>query len=291
MLLSFVLVVTGFAMQFFMISFFPGCVPIVLGNLFLIVKGYDNRVKTGKFKPSATWEKVDKSKFMEVEKLHQAMKRWDRSMLDISNGLGGISLAVIAAGIGHVFLVAETWLENSLFIISYDAALLLIPHWVTGIRSILTKPNLLLKTQSFKTLLDDRNRPWLAGHETDYYMLMDGDAAKIPDDVKIRINVKHQHKDFLGLYGQIVTNDVNGTAYPYFYVVLVARQGFGLENVFRTYTPPNKVTKEFKTEKDVEILVIRQATTRTSGYHTNNKQMLAILKAGVMLADQVAVKK
>jgi len=288
--LSFFLILAGFVMQYAMLSFLPGAVPILFGNLLLIVKGYDNRVNTGKFEPSAVWEKVDKSKFFEVERLHRDMKRWDRSLLDISNGLGFFSLIVILAIIGIVFFRGAMKFDDTLLIISYDTALLLLPHWITGIRSTLTKPNLMLKIKSFKSLLKETNRPWLGGHDVDYYMLLAGDEAKIPDDVKIRINVANQHKDFLGLYGQVVTNDVNGTSYPYFYVVLVAKKGFGLQSVFQSYIPPKKMTKEFKIEDDVEVFVIRQTTSKTSGYHTKNKKMLAILKAGVALADQAAIK-
>jgi hypothetical protein len=219
------------------------------------------------------------------------MKRWDRSLLDISNGLGFFSLAVISALIGIIFFRGAMTFDDTLTILSYDAALLLLPHWITGIRSTLTKPNLMLKISGFKTLLKEANRPWLAGYDVGYYMLLAGEESKIPDDVKIRVNIKNQHKDFLGLYGQIVTNEVNGTAYPYFYVVLVAKKGFGLAEVFQTYMPPKKITKEFKVEDDVEVLVIRQTTTKTSGYHTKNKKMISILKSGVALAEQVAVKQ
>ncbi len=289
--LSFLLILTGFGLQYAMTSFFAGALPILLANLLLIVRGYDNRVKSGKFKPSATWEKVDKSKFFEVERLHRDMKRWDRSLLDISNGLGFFSLVVISALIGIVFFRGAMKFDDTLTILSYDAALLLLPHWITGIRSTLTKPNLMLKISGFKTLLKETNRPWLAGYDVDYYMLLAGGESKIPDDVKIRINIKNQHRDFLGLYGQIVTNEVNGTAYPYFYVVLVAKKGFGLAEVFQTYLPPKKITKEFKVEDDVEVLVIRQTTSKTSGYHTKNKKMISILKSGIALADQVAIKQ
>lgn len=290
MALSFCLILAGFVLQYAVTSFLPGAVLILMGNLFLIVKGYDNRINTGKFEPSAVWEKVDKSKFFEVERLHRDMKRWDRSMLDITNGLGLFVLIVIGAVFGVIYLYGTMKLDNTFLIISYDAGLLLLPHWITGIRSTLTKPRLILKINAFKTLLEQTNRPWLAGHTVDYYMMMTGGETKIPDDVKIRISVKNQHKDFMGLYGQVVTNEVNGTAYPYFYVVLVARKGFGLEDVFKTYSPPRKTTVEFNVEDDVEVLVLRQTTSKTSGYHTKNKKMNQILRAGVELADQVAVK-
>jgi hypothetical protein len=73
-------------------------------------------------------------------------------------------------------------------------------------------------------------------------------------------------------------------------VVLVAKKGFGLEDAFKNFIPPAKITKEFKIEGDVEVFVIRQATTKTSGYHTRDKQMGSILAAGINLAENYARK-
>lgn len=286
--LSFGLILSGLIIQFLMEALLPGVLFILAGNLLLIVIGYDNRVSTGKFDPGTAWEKVNKTKFYEIERLHRAMAKWDRSALDITNKLGFITLVLILAVIAVIYLWGDATADRTLIIIAWDAGLLLLPHWLTGIRSILTKPNLLLKIDKFKTLLDEQKHPWLADYEVDYYMMLAGGDAGIPDDVKIRVNIKNQHENFLGLYGQIVTNEVNGKSYPYFYVVLVARSGFGLEETFQSFSPPRKMTKELKTENDVEVLVIRQTTTKTSGYHTSSKRMSLILKTGVELAAKVA---
>jgi hypothetical protein len=88
----------------------------------------------------------------------------------------------------------------------------------------------------------------------------------------------------------MVTHEVNGTSYPYFYVVLVAKKSFGLGDAFNKFIPPAKIIKEFKIEGDVEILVIRQATTKTSGDHTGDKQMGDILAAGINLAENYTRK-
>ena len=71
---------------------------------------------------------------------------------------------------------------------------------------------------------------------------------------------------------------------------MVAKKDFGLKNFYKTYATPKKIIKEFKIEGDVEVFVIRQKTTKTSGYHTGDRKMEAILRAGVKLAEQVAVK-
>jgi hypothetical protein len=44
---------------------------------------------------------------------------------------------------------------------------------------------------------------------------------------------------------------------------------------------------EFRQEGEVEVLVVRQTTTRTSGYHTVNRAARALMAAGLRLAEQV----
>jgi hypothetical protein len=291
MVISFLLILSGMAVQAVMTAFFPGCAFVLLGSLLLVVRGYDNRVQVGKFAPDASWEKVDRSKFLEVERLHRDMRRWDRSLLDITNKLGFFVFAVMAAVIGISVMQGMETRTPVIVIISGDAALLLFPHWFTGIRSILTQPLLILKIETFQKVLKPENRPWLAGVDVGYFMLMKGGEAKIPGDVKIRLGVKNQPRDFLGLYGQVVANTVNGNSYPYFYVVLVARKGFGLSKIHDAFSPPKNITKEFKVENDVEVLVIRQTTTRTSGYHTKEKQTATILAVGLDLARRAVEMK
>jgi hypothetical protein len=117
-------------------------------------------------------------------------------------------------------------------------------------------------------------------------MLLKGKETKVPIDVKFCVKIQNQHPDFLGLYGQIVIN----VGYPYFYVVLVTREGYGLQEMCESYTPPDNITKEYKVEEDVEVLVIRQTTTKTSGYQTGNTKIREIFLEGLKLAGKVAVK-
>ena len=52
MALAFTLVVVGLALQLWMESFAAGVVPLALGNLLLLVTGYDNRVDFTKTQPT-----------------------------------------------------------------------------------------------------------------------------------------------------------------------------------------------------------------------------------------------
>ncbi len=92
----------------------------------------------------------------------------------------------------------------------------------------------------------------------------------------------------MGLYAQIALNNVQGTDYPYFYVVLVAKDGSNLLSpYFNKLAIPDGIIKEMKKENDVEIIVIRQETTKNSGYYTNAKAIARIFDTGIIAARKI----
>ena len=290
MLISFGCIFSGFALQFVFPSlWFLGIMPFLfIGTLFLAVRGYDNRVKFGKYSANDAWEQVDQQKIREVEDLVEKMRKWDRSMLDISNTLGKFVFVVLVLLLLALYILSPGTMGK---VLAADAAILLFPHWFTGKREILTQPRLLLKIQLMDELLQQENvKERLHNATLDYFLLLKGQQTKVPEDVKFRIEFPNQHPEFLGCYGQIVTNSVQSKVYPYFYVVMVAKKNYGLKQAFDAYVPSRKIVKEYKEEGDVEVLVIRQKTTRTSGYHTNHRAMRHILLEGVNVAEQAAVK-
>ncbi|MCB0288657.1 MAG: hypothetical protein KDH97_00210, partial [Calditrichaeota bacterium] len=130
--------------------------------------------------------------------------------------------------------------------------------------------------------------PSLKDHRVELLMLLKGKDQQLPDDIKFKVDIRDRDKDFLGLYGQVVLNLVQGKAYPYFYMVLVAKDGYGLKKHFQNYRPPVNVTKELKRQDKVEVLVIRQTTSRTSGYHTSEATMVMLFQEGLQLAEKAA---
>jgi hypothetical protein len=272
-----------------LLTVLPGAVLIFIGNLFLLVRGFDNRIKLGKFSADAGWEQVADDKLREIEELVKRMRKWDRSFLDVSNTRGKFPFVAMLIGIWIASVYAVDENDLLVLILTVDIGVLLLPHWVTGLRGIMTQPNLLLKTKLIRKLLKDIGG-LIAQHQVEFFMLLKGQEAKLPDDVKFRIKIQGQHPDFLGFYSQVVTNTVSSKTYPYFYVVLVARQGFGLSQSFDRYTPSRGIVKEYKEEGDVEVFVIRQHTTRTSGYHTKYKTVRRIFLEGLEVAEKAAVK-
>jgi hypothetical protein len=186
-----------------------------------------------------------------------------------------------------VTIAAAVFTRGPLQILIINAMVLLLPHWLTGSRSILVQPKLMVRVNTIRDVLD-LSAAQLADHQVNLLMLLSGSTTKIPDDTKLKIDIKDRHPDFLGLYGQVVLNEVQGRSYPYFYAVLVARRGFGLDDARKAYQPPSNVTTEFKLQDEVEVLVIRQTTTRKSGYHTELEDAVKILHDAVDVAERAA---
>ena len=289
MALSFALIIAGCVLQYLGGTVVPGVVLLALGNLLLLVRGYDNRVTAGKYDPATTWQRVEYAKVLELDALSRKMRAWDRSALDITNPLGALVLIAVLGVLGAALWLSASVLDSPLQIAVIDAAVLVLPHYVTGIRSILTKPNLMIKITFIEKLFEVM-KPALAPDAQEFFMLLKDAGVKLPDDVKFRVPIAGQQADFLGLYGQIVTNTVQGTSYPYFYTVLVAKKGYGLERACQRYKPPENITNEFKQQGDVEVFVIRQTTTQTSGYCTTPADGARILGEALKLAAWSAVK-
>lgn len=292
-MISLGLIGLGFLLQ---ILIYPAIWPVIFvfaGNLFLLVKGYDNRVEFGKFIPDSNWEKCDETKLIELERFHQKMEAWDRSALDITNPLG-LTVLIVIIVVLIIFAVVDKILQIHIFpVIVANTVALLLPHWITGTRNILHKPKLMLKIQAVRKLIDSfRSQLKENGHEIDYYLLLEGAQTRVPADCKFRVNIKGQHPDFLGFYGQVVLNTVKGNHYTYFYVVLVAKEGYGLQKAHKDYVQPfpkPKIIEEYTRQTDVEVFVLRQDTTASgSGYYTNEKAIRAIFQEGLRLAEKYA---
>ena len=283
---SFALMAAGLVGQIVTATVLPGILLLALGSLLLLVRGYDNRVDPKTYDPAAEWERVEMQRLADLRKLHHEMRRWDTSALDVTNKLGAPLFILIAAALG-----VTAWLSRGpLQILVIDAMVLLLPHWLTGIRSILVLPNLMVRVNMVDDVVQHFARK-LADHKVHLLMLLRGAGTKIPDDVKLKVDIKGHHDDFLGMYVQVVVNEVQGSSYPYLYVVLVARRDYGLVAAHKTYSAPPDVTTEFNIQDKVEVLVIRQTTTDKSGYHTGLDEALRILGEGLDLAERVAVRK
>jgi hypothetical protein len=112
--------------------------------------------------------------------------------------------------------------------------------------------------------------------------------GSFPNDMRILFRFNDAPDTFVGLQAQISINAVKSTMYPYFYTVIIARPQFNLFDKFESLgVALEGITIETKRSNDVDVIVLRQTTTKTSGYHTNNEVQQYILSRSIELVKRI----
>ncbi len=258
--------------------------PLLLaGNVFLLVQGYNLR-PSHRMHVEGDWEKTTRDRFREACHLEDKVKSWDQTFADLTCGLGAFMLLLIAGGVALVFfmLAASERTEFWAPVFLADAAVLLIPHWITGTRRGWRPTELIQQVKSLEAALAAIEPFEVPPCQIQPMFQLAGKGAnRTPVAARVFIRFPDGPEDFLGIQFQVSLNDVQGTKYPYLYAVIIAKQSFGLlryhasEIADRT----SDLTVETSTEDDVEVIVIRQHTTKTSGYHTDAADVRKIARA------------
>lgn len=257
----------------------------------MLVKGYDSRARLKKYQPDANWTDVDMAKIDQIEELRKRNKDWDKDAIDISNFQGCMMFLVVAIAV-VALTVLTMLLTNDIYvtlIIPMDAFILFVPMWFTGMRFVLTQPNLAVKIKVLKLVEDYFNKLKTEGEVFVPAMMLtkDDKGNAVPTDVRFTIRFAQPPPGLYGLQAQININLVQGNSYPYFYCVIAARPGFGLGRYQATELQTKQVIIEYQEDANAEVLVIRQFTTKTSGYHTKDRTCWEILWIAVQLARRV----
>ena len=195
-----------------------------------------------------------------------------------------------------------------------DTLVFALPLWFTGTRRVLKNDQLIIKVEE---LLHIRKtfEEVLAQNGDQFIPMMETRAAKvgegeIPTDVQLKVRFKDMPKTYYGLQSQVNINDVQGRSYPYFYCVLVAEKTVNLwrfweeeqsarrsprperkrSGFFGSLTlkaPKERILIKHQRQRDVEVLVIRQQTTKTSGYNVSRGMASMIFRKAYELGRKI----
>jgi hypothetical protein len=279
------LIGVGFAIQLLVATQTPGpliaiTAPLLfVGNLFLLVRGYN--LKPSQSLYGGDWEKTTRDRFQEIRKLENQVKRWDQTFADLTCVPGVLCLIGVAGAVAAIWYFLQA-ADGTRFwgpVFLADAMVLLLPHWVTGTRRGWRPTELVQQVESLETavgVLDGFDDPpcqiqpmlQLAGCE----------ANRTPMAARVFVRFPDGPEELLGLQFQVALNDVQGTKYPYLYAVVIAKKSFGLlrEHLAAIRKLAPGLTVEPSKEQDVEVVVIRRPTTKTSGYHTEARMIRRI---------------
>ncbi len=279
------LLVAGFILQLYYMNPLYGIPLLLIGTGLALVKGYDSRVRMKGFNLDPNWKTVSMEKIKEIELLRKRSKKWDRDALDISNPLGFFSLFLF----GALALIASVILGDLAkdtrvtIILAVDVAIIMIPLWFSGMKFILKQPNLIVKIRIILSLYELFGSLKQEGEEFRPALMLsrDKDNNTIPVDARFSVVFPDSPEAFYGLQAQINLNVVQGASYPYFYCVLASKPGFGMSRYIQEIKTSPKIICEYQEDSRAEVLVIRQYTTKKSGYHTKDRQCADILSVAL----------
>jgi hypothetical protein len=283
--LMLMLLVVGFGLQILFMHAAHGAFFLLAGVALVLTKGYDSRVRTKGFSLDPNWKTVSIDKIKEIEQLRKQSKKWDIDALDISNSLGVLTLILIGglALLAAVLLGSLTNDTRVTTILITDIAIFMVPLWFSGMRFILKQPNLAVKVKTILDLYGVFKTVKREGEEFRPALMLtkDDEGKSVPIDARFSVAFPNSPEGFYGLQAQINLNLVEGASYPYFYCALAAKPGFGLSRYKDEIRLDSRIICEYQQESKAEVLVIRQYTTRTSGYHTDDRQCTRILIAAL----------
>jgi len=290
-----VLAVVGLALQAAFMNFIFGLPFIVIAVSLVLIQGFDSRPKLKHFDLDPTWVNVDLIKVIELEELRKKNLSWDSDGFEASNPKGfwmlvlccmiGVGVSVILGRLAHSVDVMA--------ILIVDFALIVFPLWLSGMKFILNQPKLNIKVKIVLMLAKAFENARLEGEEFRPGMQMsrDTEGETVPRDLRFTVSFPTKPEGFFGLQGQINLNDVQGTQYPYAYCVIAAEPGFGLQKFTGGMVLPSGIICEFQDDGKAEVLVIRQKTTKTSGYHTDDRRCVQIMLETLRIGREVLASK
>lgn len=288
MVIYLLLITFSFLIQYVMMSAWPGAIFLICATVLNLVRGYDSRVRLKAFEIDRNWTGVDMARIHEIEKLDDRMTKWDRDVLDISNALGMFMFALVAGGLflSSMILSGIPEYYGVGMIIITDAVILLLPLWFNGIKRVLKQNNLRVKIDIIKRVEEYFRTIKNEGEDFKPALMLarDKTGKSVPKDTRFTISFDGMPSDFYGIQAQININLVQGTSYPYFYCVIPAKVGFGLREYISKIPRNKSVVIEFQQDAKAEVIVIRQYTTQTSGYHTKINACKYILAVAVNAA-------
>jgi hypothetical protein len=289
------LILFGLAAQYFL-SAWIGLAPIFAASCLGMIRGYAAAPVP---KGDERWERVTPDEYAKVRRKQKELEKWDADVLDVTSGRGCGCLLLVAAGLGLFFLIA---LAEDAVLLQYlliDAAILTLPHWIIGSRTYLRKDDLIIKIDMLEKMLGLLKTPSDIQVSPMLSTVATGDGGRMPHDARLMVKFVDAPEWFLGLQIQLSINSVQGTSFPYLYCVLVARPEGGIHrrNLKPVMTAPPKkglfplfgggapdLLVEKSTSDGMEVVVIRQRTTRQSGFHTNDFASGAIVLTAVATA-------
>lgn len=246
----------------------------------------------GALRGEKTWEQVTAEEFARIRNLVERGKRWARQDAFGAVGLRGCGtmlLLLTALLAGWVIMTANKMTAVAT-VWAADGGVFLVLTFFSGVRRV-WQPPVMTKIDILQHILvQEAARPTpRLNFQPMLEVQKDAQKGQLPTDARILVSIDGAPADLIGFQIQCSINDVSGTKHPYLYTVIIARKAFRLEDrVSNTVAAPQDVLTLEHADAEVDVLVIRQKTTKTSGYSTSPADTARILAETTAIALALA---
>ncbi|HNW44185.1 MAG TPA: hypothetical protein PKI19_06750 [Elusimicrobiales bacterium] len=288
----------------------PGLVLVALGSALGVVQGYNAAPEFGT--GEGKWERVTPDEYRKIKEKAELLEKWDRDAFDITSGPGVALLAVVGVFcfIAYSVIDARIGTEAAVYFAA-DAAAVFLAQWLSGTRQYLKQDQLIIKIKLLESVMAALADPSAFQVFPMLLLKKTNDDRDVPTDARLMIKLPAAPAEFYGVQTQVSINSVKGTDFPYLYCVLLAKKGGGLLDGYETFSKdferePGALSKlavflslpaaeeravfEPSSDKDVDVLVVRQFTTRTGGYHTDPAQAAGVVRTALGLAEKLLAR-
>ena len=199
-------------------------------------------------------------------------------------------MVAVAITVGY-FYIAENFTRHMAAVWAVDGGMFLLLTYLSGIRRAWQPSDLTLKVGVLRRILQEhaampvprlRLQPMLE-------IVRGSKGRQLPRDARLMGSVDGAPEELIGLQVQCSINTVNNTSYPYLYAVIIARKGFGLrERLAGAEVGSREVLSFEEKDPEVDVAVLRQRTTRRTGYHTRPADQRRIFYRAAALTLRLA---
>jgi hypothetical protein len=288
-LLLLVLVLGGLYWQLASRDLFPGLLLIIAASLLAYRRGIDLKITARSRK--VEWESVPVEKWQQIRALRKETNRWKSSFSNLASGKGIIALGTfLIIVIVMAIILSETDVQFMILLL-INLVILAIPTFLSGIIGGFDQPELTVKLKALLRLHNDLIREHRDLELKPMLGLAQGKQGdkkgKVPVDAKMMIKFPDQPGEFYGVQVNCSLNKVSGANYPYVYAVVLTSPQFDIDQRNPPRPRGKKLVYEPSSSAEAVVLVVRQKTTKTSGYHTEPKHQLHIVNSAIDLARRI----
>lgn len=268
------LIIIAVFIQFYLDRAIPGFIILFLASIFNIIRNVKYEAN-----PSAKteWKEVTEEEYRKFIKRMEKLKKLQ------GVGFAGKFTVIFIATFLFVFfgpLITRIFLLNkNLTTLIIDFLVLFLPVFLSGNKflKIENEDNAFIKVKNLLYLLDFTEIKNKKYDLIPYFEISEvKNKGKIPVDAKIMLKVKNSPPGLIGIQFQVSINRVQSRKYPYFYGVIIAKKDFNLFEKLGKLKSEDNIKFEFSKQEDVDVIVIRQKTTKRSGYYTDENMLKKI---------------